>query len=483
MNIVFLLPDQLRRDFVGSYGGTHVRTPEIDALAAQSTVYDWAVSPSPVCIPARASLMVGQNAVATGVLSNTHWLRPDHDECGVQTWASLLSQAGYHTEAVGKMHFIPWDVSEGFDHRVICEDKKHIYIQDDYADYLQRRGLRKLHSMEERDYREFFMASVSPIPLEHQCDKWVGDQACEFIENYEGDAPFALMVGFPGPHDPYNPPEERADAFAPDDMPPPVPATPSSRELSEYPQRQYAGPAFQLDLSTYSHEQKMMGRARYAALIEIVDEQIGRIVKALEAKGVMDDTVIVFASDHGDFLGDFDLVGKTFFYDQSLRIPLMVRIPGGAGGERRPELVSLTDLFATILELGGVAGTPCQDSLVLPGLGFGDVGREFVLGATDLGVMMLRSDGHKFNRYANGVTELYDTRSDPQEQQNVATDPAYASVRNEIEDMLVSECMRSFMDGASDRSFPYLTQSAEHAFQQREWSRPYPFNPNRGNKG
>ena len=173
------MPDQLRPDFLGCYGASFAGTPNIDRLASQGKLFERAVSPSPICIPARASLLTGHNAFSTGVLTNDFWLRPDHDDCGMPTLASLLSGEGYHTEAIGKMHFIPWDRNEGFSHRYIAEDKRHIYIQDDYAEYLAEHGFRKCAGPEEPGYETNLMASFSRIPLEHQIDVWIGNQGTD----------------------------------------------------------------------------------------------------------------------------------------------------------------------------------------------------------------------------------------------------------------------------------------------------------------
>jgi len=122
-NLLFLMPDQLRHDYVGCYGADFVSTPAIDGLAAQGTRYETAISPVPVCVPARASMISGQSSVASGVIDNLAWLRPDRRELGVETWPELLARAGYRTAAIGKMHFYPWDISEGFEDRIIAEDK------------------------------------------------------------------------------------------------------------------------------------------------------------------------------------------------------------------------------------------------------------------------------------------------------------------------------------------------------------------------
>ncbi len=182
-NIVLIMPDQLRPDFLGCYGANFIQTPNIDKLAQQGLQFNRALSPSPICIPARASLLTGHNALSTGILTNNYWLRPDHEDCGLLSFTNALLGKGYHTEGIGKMHFIPWDSEAGFSHRWIAEDKRHIHIQDDYADYLATQGLRKLAGTEEPNYRAGRMASVSPIPLEHQVDVWVGDRSVEFIKD------------------------------------------------------------------------------------------------------------------------------------------------------------------------------------------------------------------------------------------------------------------------------------------------------------
>ena len=130
-NIVLLFPDQMRADFLGCYGAGFAKTPNIDKLCAESLQYRDAISPAPICIAARASLLTGFNCIKTGVFTNDQWLRPDHSACGMPTWPELLSGHGYHTEGIGKMHFYPWDIKEGFDHRVIAEDKRHLDIEDD----------------------------------------------------------------------------------------------------------------------------------------------------------------------------------------------------------------------------------------------------------------------------------------------------------------------------------------------------------------
>ena len=151
-NIVFLFPDQLRRDFLSCYGAPFIETPNIDWIAERGVLYENAYSASPICVPARIALLTGMNAVRNGVTDNLHTLRRDYRECGIDTWPEILDAAGYHTAAVGKMHFYPWDRLHGFRYRVACEDKQWALIRDDYYHYLKDHGLEKPGWSEYGDY-------------------------------------------------------------------------------------------------------------------------------------------------------------------------------------------------------------------------------------------------------------------------------------------------------------------------------------------
>ncbi len=169
-NILFILPDQLRYDFLSCYGAEFITTPNIDSLSEEGVMYRRAISPFPICVPARASLLTGRNALENGVLDNGHWLRPDLAECGIKTWPELLTENGYQTAAIGKMHFYPWDAEHGFRYRMIAEDKRYLHIRDDYAEFLARSGLRKFHGNEHEGYFENKGAIISKVPLHLQVD-------------------------------------------------------------------------------------------------------------------------------------------------------------------------------------------------------------------------------------------------------------------------------------------------------------------------
>ena len=204
-NLLFIMPDQMRHDFLSCYGAPHVSTPNIDRIAAEGIRYDQAYSLHPVCVPARCSLLTGLNAWRTHVLTNGNYLRPDHADCGLRTWAEMLTEHGYLTSAIGKMHFYPWDASFGFQHRIACEDKVWVNIQDDYWHYLQQRGHRKYMGKEHEGYDENRGACVSLLPWDCYWDYFVGEEAAHFIREYDDERPFACMVGLPRPARPLRP--------------------------------------------------------------------------------------------------------------------------------------------------------------------------------------------------------------------------------------------------------------------------------------
>jgi arylsulfatase A-like enzyme len=472
-NIVLIMPDQLRPDFLGCYGAKFVQTPNIDALAQQGLQFNRALSPSPICIPARASLLTGHNALSTGVLTNNYWLRPDHEDCGLLSFTHSLLKNGYYTEGIGKMHFIPWDQEEGFSHRWIAEDKRHIHIKDDYADYLAAQGLRKLAGVEEPNYLEGQMASVSPIPLDHQVDVWVGDRTIEFIKHCPQDRPYFLWVAFPGPHDPYNPPAEILDSMCPaEEFPKAIPGTVDSQTFQKrFIQAHFAGSA-QADFRKFPELAKQTIRRHYSGLVQIIDNQVGRILSAIEAQDSERETIIFFTSDHGDFLGDFDMVGKALFYESSSRIPLIAKGTPYQAGQSK-SLVSLTDLYATILNHAEIK-IMGQDSQVIPTRPDQQT-RINLLGATGAGLMWC-DQRWKLSRYKNGLSTLFDIETDPFEQNNRLLGPDLADIRNYMETELTKSLMEGLVHGHQEKSYPYITLTPEHAGHQRNWQRPYPAN-------
>jgi arylsulfatase len=357
---------------------------------------------------------------------------------------------------------------------VISEDKRHIYVHDDYADYLEQHGYRKYHGSEHDGYFENKGAIISKIPAEHQVDKWVADRTCEFLENYSSDQPFALMVGFPGPHCPYDPPSEFADLYRSEDMPASIPATDDSRFFRELVVNMTKRPWNQVDYTDFQDQHKRQIRAHYAALVHQIDQGVGRIVAALNASRFREDTVIIFASDHGDFLGDFDLIGKHLFFEPSVRVPVIVKLPGSTSARSVDSLVSLTDVTATITALAGMDRSDWGDSIGLPGLGLSQTrSRDHLFGATEFGLMII-ADEWKLCRYQNGHVSLYNLGDDPHELRNLAYQPRLLSEMQRLDAIMQRDLIDSLRMANGDKFVEKSRYQGRGEFGQRGWQRPYP---------
>ncbi|MEE8362622.1 MAG: sulfatase-like hydrolase/transferase, partial [Dehalococcoidia bacterium] len=458
------------------YGASFIKTPSMDSIAAAGVRYDRAYSASPVCVPARTSLMTGMNAIRNGVTGNLHAIRGDYREAGIRTWPELLAGDGYYTAAVGKMHFYPWDARLGFQYRVAAEDKRWLHVRDDYFQFLREAGLRKLHGNEHEGYFENKGAIVNRIPWEYSVDHFVGQEACRFIEQYGSDGPFAMMVGFPGPHCPYDPAPDFPGAldFKPEDMPPAVPDagdTPLLRQANVDGNRR---PWNGVDHSEFTDAHKLKIRAHYAGSVLQIDYEVGQILEALRSNGLLDNTVVILATDHGDYLGDHGLIGKASFFESAMHIPLLAQGPGVAAGASSNELVELTDVTATMLRVAGLSVPEHMDSQPLPGLGLPEgAPRDRVVGMLADGWMLF--DGEwKLSKYATGETVLFNLREDPDEQRNRVGDASAAEVYARLDAELSATVMEAMRRSMHDRLAHTGDLSQDPAFGRDGWLRPYP---------
>ena len=480
-NLIFIMPDQLRHDFLGCYGASFIDTPHIDRLAAEGTRYDRAYSLHPVCVPARAALLTGLNALRTGVLNNGNFLRPDHAECGVQIWPQMLSDHGYCTSAVGKMHFYPWDIAMGFERRVVCEDKVWINIQDDYYHYLAERGHRKYMGKEHEGYDENYGACVSLLPWDCYWDYFVGEEAARFVREYDDDRPFAMMVGFPGPHDPFDPTAEwlaKVDEAA---IPSPAVGEALPGRTSGLPgrKRRPGQPIWTPEPSgPFSDAIKRKVRAHYAAQVMQIDHEVGQILAALAARDMLDNTVVIFSSDHGEMAGDHDMRGKGNFYEGSCHVPMIARLPGAAqAGAVRDDLVTLTDVTATLLALAGHQVPDYMDARPLPGLGLeGESEHAHLVGFLQ-GAWMAFDGRYKLSKYSSGFQALFDLANDPQEQNNLIDAADHSTNRRRLDELLCREIMRS-SQAANSYNEVFIPQQdnlwASEEFGRSGWQRTYP---------
>ncbi|HRY68563.1 MAG TPA: arylsulfatase [Phycisphaerae bacterium] len=348
-NIVLLMADQFRADCLGSDGNKAIRTPNLDGLAADGARFRCAYTSTPSCTPARSGLLTGLSPWHHGMLGMGRMA--EHYE---RELPALLHGAGYYAIGVGKMHYYPQRNLHGFD-RTILDESGRIQTADFVSDY--RCWFRSLAptldpdatGMGWNDYR----AKTYALPEELHPTRWTADVAVRFVQNYSGASPFFLKVSFARPHSPYDPPERFMKMYTDAQVP--------AAHLGSWA----SGNDVPLDPPDYNRwrgnlgpEQVRQSRRAYYGSVTFVDEQIGRILAALRQRKLLDNTLILFTADHGDMLGDHHLWRKTYAYESSVRIPMLIRWPVSMAAERGQVLaqpVELRDVLPTFLDAAGIA--------------------------------------------------------------------------------------------------------------------------------
>ncbi|MFF1829702.1 sulfatase [Paenarthrobacter sp. NPDC058040] len=411
-NVLFFIADQLRADHVGFGGNDIVRTPNLDALAAKSTVFTNATVANPTCMPNRASLMTGRWPSAHGTRCNGITLDPL-----TQTVPGSLASSGYRTVGVGKLHhqnmgweFEPHQAEEirstdpllldtavgdahirnlapGWDQWENREahDKRFIALPADYYGYQQvdlvighgdRPGGHYVHWARERGvdpealggpeqsgslYGGWDQVYQTAIPAEAHPTSYVSEKAIEHLKDAAGqDQPFFMFVSFPDPHHPFSPPAGYSELYDPAELPLPLGFEQDHGRSPEHirtmiEHRGTPNPDPTMTWAATPEQYRHAAAAQYG-LITMMDEHIGRILDELERQGLAEDTIVVFTSDHGDLFGDHGLMLKHFVHYRAVtNVPLVVHVPGGIPG-RTDALVSSADIAPSLLELTGSAG-------------------------------------------------------------------------------------------------------------------------------
>jgi arylsulfatase len=347
-NVLFIFTDQQRADTIHAAGNPVIKTPHLDRLVREGTRFSSAYTASPVCVPARCSLITGRYAHNTGCPDNGFPM-PDEPPSFMQ----LLTDAGYRTHGIGKMHFTPeWRAMRGFQTRAFQAGIPRRPEVDDYLRFLHENGYGHVHDAHGVRGEMYYVPQPAQMPARLHVTQWCGDLACEFIRAQPSGEPFFLWASFQQPHPPFAPPTPWNKLYRWPLMPLPKRVHQQERlwTYANRHQNRYKFRDFGID---YNLVRGM--KAYYYATISFIDHQVGRMLDALAATGRLDDTLIVFTSDHGEFLGDYDCFGKRSMLDAAARIPLIVRLPGRfAAGESCDTPVSTVDVMPTILGAAGV---------------------------------------------------------------------------------------------------------------------------------
>lgn len=343
-NILWICTDQQRSDTIGALGNEAIHTPNLDRLVGEGVAFTNNYCQSPICTPSRASFMTGlyPSAVKCSRNGNDHWAE------AAPVVTKLLKDAGYFCGLAGKLHLAgaagrvePRPRDDGFQVFHWSHSARDVWKEGhDYAEWVKSQG-ENLGELRER---------LGYIPAELHQTKWCADRSIDFIKENRPE-PWLFAVNIFDPHKPFDPPPEYLERYQGRDLP-----GPHFRKSDLEAQARLAG----VDFQTACQDPESFGIrdiiARYYAMVELVDEHVGRMLQALEDAGQRENTLVIFTSDHGEMLGDHGLLKKGCrFYEGLAKVPLILSWPGVIpGGRNVDSLVELRDLAPTLLELAGV---------------------------------------------------------------------------------------------------------------------------------
>ena len=347
-NVLFIMDDQHRGDCVRADGNRAIHTPHIDRIGNEGARFSRAYSTSPTCTPARSALLTGLSPWNHGMLhmvamgSKYPYTKPQ-----------AMRDAGYYTMGIGKMHYNPQRALHGF-HQVLLDESGRAQSPEFRSDYRAWFYSQAPHLNPDATGVGFndYPAKAYVLPENLHPTYWTGQTAVNFLNGYNRPEPFFMKVSFARPHSPYDPPQRFMDQYKDADLP--------KAHVGKWAAKNQKRNSDKDDVwrGDLGEAQVRSSRQGYYASISFVDEQVGRIVDALERRGWLEETLIIFTSDHGDMTGDHHLWRKSYAYEASARIPMAMRWPRGMVSTARGQVidrpVELRDIFPTCLDAAGV---------------------------------------------------------------------------------------------------------------------------------
>lgn len=413
-NLLILISDEHRKDVMGCAGHSIVKTPNLDALAARGAVFENAYTPSPMCVPTRASLACGNHVHKIG-----HWDSATPYDGNVRSWMRQLRDQGVDVTSIGKLHFRSGEDDNGFSEEII---PMHVVggvgwtvglLREDPPDYASASELAEDVGAGDSSYTDYDLAITAAA--ENWLDARKGSQK-----------PWAAFVSLVSPHYPLTAPQEYYDMYDPADIDLPVGygghVGPDHSELKNIKN------FFNYD--HYFDEQKMReAKVAYYGLTSFMDDCVGRVLAALDASGQAKNTVVVYISDHGDMMGDQGFWTKQVMYEASVGVPMIVAGPNVPAGRRVKTGTTLLDIAATAVDVTGIE--PDAQSHNLPGVSLLEIANnvddadrtifsEYHDGGSTTGTFMVRWDRWKFVYYVGHEPQLFDLTADPHELTNLA---------------------------------------------------------------
>lgn len=445
-NVLILFSDEHRRDAMGCAGHPLVRTDNLDRLAQRGTRFTRAYTPSPICVPARASLATGQYVHRTRCWSNA---QAYHGK--PKGWGHILQDHQIRVESIGKLHYRSQETNNGFDREILP-----LYIRDGVG---WVKGLLRDHEVV-LDCSHY-ASEIGPGQSSYtDYDTGVTQAACKWLSDSvhtNPGKPWMLFVSWLRPHYPLLCPQPFYDMYPLEEMD--QARFVGMGERSTHPVLQALQRNFDYD-RWFNDRTRQVARASYYGLCSFLDHQVGQVLKALEESRQMDNTLVIYTSDHGDHNGDRGLWTKMSLYDESAGIPMIMAGPDIPGGKTVSSLTSLVDIHSTVLSALGIV----QEDIELPGfplqeLADGQHADRMVLseyhdGGVPTGMFMLRTPRWKYNVYPGYAPELFDMEEDPSELHDRALAPNFAKVREDCDRRL-----RSLVDPERENRLAFQDQA------------------------
>ncbi len=434
-NLLILMSDQHSRDAMGCAGHPVVRTPNLDCLAARGTRFTSAYTPCPICVPARASFATGQYVHRIRYWDNAHPY-----EGRIEGWGHRLIEAGHRVESIGKLHHRFDEDTDGY-------AKHHIPLNvvDGVGDVMS--SLRRDIPVRSSN-REAIKSARGGESTYLDYDRRIADSAGHWLSDAANrkaagdDEPWALFVSFVCPHPPYICPPDLFDGYLAADLP--LPTQGRREDWPDHPALNEFRRVMQCD-EPFTEEEIRRVMAAYFGATTWMDRQLGRVLDALEANGLAEDTLVAYTSDHGESLGRRGLFGKFTMYEESAGVPLILSGPDIPAGNICHTPANLVDFHQTALDCVGLNAQ--ERDVDLPGKSLVQIANEpntpdriafseYHAVASTSAQFMLRKGRHKLIHYHGQPSQLFDLQADPDEINDLASAPDCEAVLQDLESEL-----------------------------------------------
>jgi len=435
-NVLCIMSDEHSRRVLGCYGNDTVSTPHLDRLAENGTLFENAYTNCPICVPARASFASGRHVGDIGNWDNAF---PYHGEN--PGWGHRLIANGHRCDSIGKLHYRSSADPAGFSNEIMP-----LHVLDGTGDL---QGMIRNPPPVRPSTKQLAADAGRGESSYTDYDRKIRDAAVEWLDEVAEKPPkkpWVAFVSFVCPHFPLVAPDEFYDLYDPADMP--WPDLRSADEFPDHPFYRTLRHVQDYDDHFRDDDHRRVALAAYYGMVSFLDDNIGRLLEALDDKGLSEETVVLYTSDHGDNLGTRTMWGKSTMYEESAGVPLIMSGPGIARSSRVATPVSLVDFHQTVLEATGLGLD--EDDRERPGHSLLEIAEgaetdrtilcEYHAVGSVTGVFMVRWANYKYVHFVGQRPQLFDLQADPQERRDLAMEADHDEVLAEGERRLREIC-------------------------------------------